>query len=208
MKTVQVKTKKAAATQIRLHVIKAVHAAIVAGSVEQSDVTVPTFVPAGLGSTQRLRATVQAPESAAVEAFQRAQFAAVLTGDETHKRRAEQWGKRVSDIGRWTGEEPSKPRKTGTLRPARYVVRVPAITALTETGEALSMQGGRVILDMTDVMDAYRSVAHVNAQPVAERKGTLERGTRQEQSVWSAWQVLAEETLKSAHWGQETLAQM
>ncbi|MDV6376445.1 hypothetical protein [Deinococcus arenicola] len=185
MKTL--KNLDSARTQLRLHVMLAIHVAIETDSlVPLKEITVPTIVPAGLGSSTPLKSSGDTQGSELVHCL----GAAMINHTATPRPHLE--AQLARGVAALKDLPPPPPRRRGWGYWDLYAVRVPALRLQTST-QTLSVPGQALTLDCRtgELEQALRTVW------LAERPAKQDRGAlgRQHAStpahLWAAWELLA-----------------
>ncbi|WP_135227541.1 hypothetical protein [Deinococcus fonticola] len=107
MTEIKVGWQKTAHDQVKLHVIEAVARAVLGGTREYKQrMSVPQFIPAGLGSTQSLRQRGDTAGPEMVARLDAAIAAAAVTGNARDQARAEAWRRRLEGLDLYAPPRP------------------------------------------------------------------------------------------------------
>ena len=185
MKTL--KNLDSARTQLRLHLMLAIHAAIESDSlVPRKEFTAPTIAPADLGGSTPARSTGNTQGSELVHRL----GAALVNHTATPRPHlAAQLARGVRALGELT----PPPGRWQERHTDYYRVRVPGLRLHTPT-QTLSVPGQTVDLDCrTGELRQALDTVEFAARPVTRARGSLVRQpTTTLAHVWAAWELLAD----------------
>lgn len=177
----------------RLHLVRAVARALLLDS-RPRRMSVPAFVPAGLGSTLPLKAGKASDAELAAQvlrydlagadspAADRARRDLRLRGESRLVTKREQEQNQV-----WLQK---RGRRDRTPEAHTYLVKVPALTVETRDGHTLTVGGAR--LELTAEGPAYAAVRTQTRMPVKKREGRWYWDSDVSPAVRDAWAELAE----------------
>ena len=189
MKTVNLETARQIA---HLHVIAAVARAILLDSTPHR-LRVPTYAPAGLGTT--VRARHNAPGEAALAAMV---LRHELTQTDSPAATRARQDLRIRGESRPVTKREEEENRSWLQRNRRadrdpgehtYLVRIPALTVETRDGHVLTVQGQQLTLAASG--GAYAAIRGQGRMPVKEREGRWFWDNDVKESVRNAWSELA-----------------
>lgn len=203
------RNQDSADTQLALHRLKAVARAVITEDLMQRLPSVPTIVPAGLGSTVPCRPTVRAPEADVVRAG--VQAALMAEAGVTTAAAREQKAAELLKAFRGGGEKRGVTHVYSVTIPAltletrTHLITVPAqhhvlylqhaaMWEVTQSSKGKTRTSAlRLLPHATPLARAYHHLLAATEMPVRAHRGVLAREARIDAETWEAWMTLAAE---------------